>query len=161
MATAERGWTAGPWAWFGNAKNNEIYLATVDRGRRYVMGFSRWGMRGAQPSFQPSDRGLVEASNLLTFEVGNRDVVGVEQAKADESVYRLDINGIACADAHLIAAAPCLADFVQEHDAYMLASGYSGPDDPALHPGAAENWRKCRAALARANPAAKADGGEA
>jgi hypothetical protein len=100
------GHTPGPWAWFGNAKNNEVYLATTHSGRRYVMGFDRWGMRGAQPTFQPGERGVVPATSLFTFEVGNPDVRGVEQAKADDSVYRLDINGIDCADARLIAAAP-------------------------------------------------------
>src|SRR5690606_9882600 len=28
--------TPGPWAWFGNAKHNTIYLATTHSGRRYV-----------------------------------------------------------------------------------------------------------------------------
>lgn len=100
------GHTPGPWDWFGNARNNEVYLATTHSGRRYVMGFRRWGMRGAQPMFQPGNRGLVAAEKLLTFEVGDRSVRGVEAAKADDSVYRLDISGIDCADARLIAAAP-------------------------------------------------------
>lgn len=105
--------TPGRWAWFGNARNNEIYLATTHSGRRYVMGFQRWGMKGAQPMFQPADRGLVPASDLLKFEVGDRAVTGVEAAKADESVYRLDISGIDCADARLIAAAPELLAALQ------------------------------------------------
>ncbi|MBY5917310.1 hypothetical protein HFO77_23230 [Rhizobium leguminosarum] len=46
--------TPGPWAWFGNASSNSIYLATTHSGRRYVMDFVRWGMRGAQPRFQPA-----------------------------------------------------------------------------------------------------------
>lgn len=33
------------------------------------------------------------------------------------------------------------------HDDYMTATGYSGPDDDALHPRAAANWRNVRAAL--------------
>lgn len=107
-ANEEDAHTPGPWAWFGNAKNNEVYLATVDRGRRYVMGFERWGMRGAQPRFQPGGRGLVSASELLAFEVGDRSVRGVDAAKADESVYRLDIRDIDCPDARLIAEAPNL-----------------------------------------------------
>ena len=104
----EQAHTEGPWAWFGNAKTKEIYLATTHSGRRYVMGFRRWGMRGAQPMFQPAGHGLVPAEKLLKFEVGDRSVTGVDGANANDSVYRLDIRGIDCADARLIAAAPDL-----------------------------------------------------
>lgn len=102
--------TKGPWAWFGSADNHEVYLATTHSGRRYVMGFKRWGMRGAQPSFQPAGAGLVPASDLLTFEVGDRSVRGVKEARENTSVYRTNISGIDCADAHLIAASPALYD---------------------------------------------------
>lgn len=105
--------TPGPWEWFGNARNREIYLATTHSGRRYVMGFRRWGMKNAQPMFQPANRGLVPAEQLLTFEVGDRAVRGLEQAKADDSVYRLDISGIDCPDAHLIKAAPDLLEALE------------------------------------------------
>lgn len=53
-------------------------------------------------------------------------------------------------DARLIAASHDLLSFAKAHDAYMLDAGYSGPDDTALHPKAAANWRACRAAIARA-----------
>lgn len=88
------------------------------------MGFQRWGMRGAQPMFQPAERGLVPASSLLTFEVGDRSVVGVDAAKADESVYRLDIKGIDCADARLIAAAPDLLEALQQVKALAEFGSY-------------------------------------
>lgn len=74
------------------------------------MGFKRWGFSGAQPQFQPEGRGLVEAAKLFTFEVGDRSVRGVAEANSNSSVYRLDINGIDCADARLIAAAPELLE---------------------------------------------------
>jgi hypothetical protein len=74
------------------------------------MGFKRWGFSGAQPQFQPAGRGMVDASALLQFEVGDRDVVGVDAARADPSVYRMDVRGIDCADARLIAAAPELLE---------------------------------------------------
>jgi len=108
--------TPGPWAWFGNANSGhhpEIYLATTHSGRRYVMGFRRWGFNSAQPCFQPEGRGLVDASKLLTFQVGDRDVRGIEQARKDGSVYRYDISGIDCADARLIAAAPELLEALE------------------------------------------------
>lgn len=44
--------TPGEWQWYGNTKMREVYLATVDRGRVFVMQFERWGMAGAQPRFQ-------------------------------------------------------------------------------------------------------------
>lgn len=106
-------WTPGPWAWFGNAGGcPNIYLATTHSGRRYVMSFRRWGMHGAQPQFQ-RDQLLVDASELLQFEVGDKSVVGVEAAKHDESVYRYQISGIASPDARLIAAAPELAESLE------------------------------------------------
>ncbi|MBO9624136.1 MAG: hypothetical protein J7500_15620 [Sphingomonas sp.] len=138
-AESQNGWTPGPWSWFGNARNREIYLATTHSGRRYVMGFRRWGMSGAQPMFQPANRGLVPAERLLTFEVGDREVRGVEQAKANDSVYRLDISGIDCADARLIAAAPDFATIAP--DAVELLNRYAAfirdhvrADDLEMHP---------------------------
>lgn len=100
--------TPGPWKWFGNANSNSVYLATTHSGRRCVMGFKRWGFRGAQPQFQPGGCGVVNASELLQFEVGDRCVRGVAEARTNSSVYRMDISGIDCADARLIAAAPCM-----------------------------------------------------
>lgn len=96
--TTEPSFTKGPWAWFGNASTQSIYLATKHSGRRYVMDFTRWGMRGAQPRFQPK-RGMRDAKELIMFEVGDRSVVGVEAAKKDTSVYRLDIRGVNAPDA--------------------------------------------------------------
>lgn len=102
--------TPGPWAWFGGGNSKSLYLATTHSGRRYVMGFKRWGTQGAQPQFQPEGRGMVDASELLQFEVGDRDVVGMEAARNNTSVYRFDVRGIDCPDARLIAAAPCLLE---------------------------------------------------
>lgn len=53
-------------------------------------------------------------------------------------------------DAQLMAAAPDLLAACAAHDRYLLSWGYSGPDDVALHPSAAENWRRVRAAIAKA-----------
>lgn len=101
--------TPGPWQWFGNANSNacpSVYLATVHGGRRYVMDFVRWGMRGAQPRFQPERGGMIDAKDLLQFEVGDQSIVGIDAARKDASVYRYDVRGINSADARLIAAAP-------------------------------------------------------
>lgn len=103
---AEEKHTPGPWAWFGNASSHSLYLATTHSGRRYVMDFTRWGMRGAQPRFQPSKGGMIDAKDLLQFEVGDRSIVGIDAAKKDTSVYRKDVRSINSADARLIASSP-------------------------------------------------------
>jgi len=117
--------TPGPWAWFGNARTNSIYLATVHGGRRFVMDFTRWGMRGAQPRFQTERGIMVDAKDLLQFEVGDRSVIGVDAAKKDGSVYRLDIRGVASADARLIAAAPDLLEALQMLHKWFDVTGSS------------------------------------
>lgn len=104
--TQFEGHTPGQWSWFGNAPH-DIYLATKHSGRTYVMGFSRWGFKGAQPVFC-GERVMQDASELITFQVGDRGVKGYAAAKADPSVYRYQIDGIDHPDARLIAAAPDL-----------------------------------------------------
>lgn len=101
---ALEGVTPGPWKWFGDASSNHVYLATTHSGRRYVMDFVRWGMRGAQPRFQPERGGMVDAKDLLQFEVGDQSIVGIDAARKDGSVYRYDVRGIDCPDARYIAA---------------------------------------------------------
>lgn len=103
--------TPGPWAWMGN--QHGLYLATTHSGRRYVMGFRRMGFNGAQPVFRANER-MVPASDIVEFEVGDRDVRGFAAAKEDDSVYRYDVDGIDNADARLIAAAPDLLEALQE-----------------------------------------------
>lgn len=98
--------TPGPWAWFGNAGSNSVYLATTHSGRRFVMDFVRWGFRGAQPRFQTERGVMIDAKDILQFEVGDAEIVGIDAARKDSSVYRLDVRGIKSADARLIAAAP-------------------------------------------------------
>lgn len=98
--------TPGPWRWFGN-RSGGVYLATTHSGRKYVMGFQRYGMNGAQPTFRVG--GIMRPSaELVEFEVGDQTVRGFKNADKDGSVYRYDVSGIDCADARLIAAAPDL-----------------------------------------------------
>lgn len=111
---SEAKFTKGPWAWFGNASGcPDIYLATTHSGRQHVMGFRRWGMKGAQPCFRQENGSIRPANHLLQFEVGDQGVIGVDAAKNDESVYRYQIRGIASPDAHLIAAAPDLYEALE------------------------------------------------
>ena len=91
MSANEPKFTPGPWLWIANAPH-DIYLATTHSGRRYVMGFRRWGFNGAQPVFQENSR-LVDASTLLQFEVGDKGVIGYEPARNNTSVYRYEFAG--------------------------------------------------------------------
>jgi len=44
--------TPGPWMWNVNEHCQNMKLVTTHSGQYYVMGFERWGMQGAQPTFQ-------------------------------------------------------------------------------------------------------------
>ena len=105
----KRKWPDGPWAWYGNPLENRMYLATS--GRETVMGFDRWGMHGAQPTFI-KDRRITKAEDMVTFEVGDRGVVGLKAG--DPSVYRMDINGIDHPVACLLEAAPDLYEALMQ-----------------------------------------------
>lgn len=50
ILAALRAIPAPPWAWYGDTRSGPI-LATTHSGRKYVMGFQRCGMQGAQPTF--------------------------------------------------------------------------------------------------------------
>lgn len=68
---------------------------------------------------------------------------------ADDDAYP-DQFAEMSANARLIAAAPEMLDALKAHDAYMGAQFMDGPDSAALHPKAAENWLRVRAAIAKA-----------
>lgn len=147
---SETKFTPGPWGWFGSAGGcPDVYLATKHSGRKYVMSFRRWGMRGAQPQFR-SDNVLVDASDLLKFEVGDKSVTGIEAAKEDTSVYRYQVRGIDSPDAHLIAAAPELYEALEAtlEQAIGCFHNHYG-EDPSGTP-EPEYIQKARAALAKA-----------
>jgi len=92
--------TPGPWGWFGNTDTRDIYLATPDRGRQFIMRFRRWGMQGAQPWFN-TDMSMEPASENVRYAVAPD-----AESRDDKRVYRADISAIKHPDAELIAAAP-------------------------------------------------------
>lgn len=118
--------TRGPWGWFGT--DHGVYLATKHSGRRFVMGFRRFGMNGAQPTFQIEKKGMIPASDLVQFEVGNKAVRGFSEAKKDGTVYRYDVTAIDHPDARLIAAAPDLLEVVRD-----IVSDCEGVINPGLY----------------------------
>lgn len=94
--------TPGPWQWFGNTKMYDVYLATVDRGRRFVMDFVRWGMSGAQPRFQVRINGD-EGSGIMRS-VGELGKDESSLGPLFEASHRRQFTGIGHPDAAYIAA---------------------------------------------------------
>ena len=92
--------TPGPWGWFGNTDTKNIYLATPDRGRQFIMTFRRWGMQGAQPWFNTGMM-MAPASDRPRYEVAP-----AAESRDDPRVYRADVSGIKHPDAEFIANAP-------------------------------------------------------
>lgn len=84
--------TPGERRWYGNTSAKHVYLATVQRGREFIMRFVRWGMGSAQPQFRHRD--LMVSLSALPAEIG-------PQYEVD---YRRDFVGIAHPDAAIIAA---------------------------------------------------------
>lgn len=89
--------TVGPWGWFGNVDNRDVYLATVHGGRRLVLDFAPWGEQSAQPRFQ-EDSVMVDGDQLVRYAVAPEAT-----SREDPSVYRGDISGFRNGDAEFIA----------------------------------------------------------
>lgn len=149
-------YTEGPWSWFGSADFQQLYLGTMDRGRVIVMDFDRWGMRRAQPRFQVDSR-MVQAKELLRFEVGDPSVLGITDAKEHPSIYRYDVRDIDHPDARLIVSAPELLQALEL--VLPLAKGYRPPKQSDSARLSCRRWiETAEAAIARATPEESNDG---
>lgn len=95
--------TPGPWQWFGNTRMYEVYLATVNHGRVFVMDFARWGMRGAQPRFQVRRQGDGLAGGVM-HTLGDLAHAASPLGPKFEVPYRRQFQGIGHPDAAHIAA---------------------------------------------------------
>lgn len=85
--------TPGPWTW-DVTPGGDVRLVTPDRGKLYVMGFVRKGMRGAQPTLSLWGDG----------ERGRRGGIMHDF---------LEAGGADHPDARLIAAAPALLEAIR------------------------------------------------
>lgn len=81
--------TPGPWMWDLNECNHQCFLETTHSGRYYVMGFERWGMQNALPTFQVYERyngpmkdrgshGIIRADKLSKSYPGKEYHVGFD-----------------------------------------------------------------------------------
>ena len=99
------GYTKGPWQWFGNTDIKRYYLATIDRGRQYVLFFLGGVTNNVIPAFQKNNV-LEKAENMVVYEVA--PVIGIKNIT--KAVYRRDFIGIEHPDAYLIASSPELLE---------------------------------------------------
>lgn len=109
----------GSWRWMGSFDNRpNIFLATRNHGRMFVLGFDRAGMQGGQPVFphkEPDARWglLTPGKDLQVFEVA-RDATD----RKDPRVYRGDIVGFRTPVAEYLAAvdAETVIDLIDRAD---------------------------------------------
>ncbi len=140
-----------PWEWYGNVKQHEVYLASVERGRIYAMSFTRWGMQGGQPRFQVRLDGKPGTGIMCDLRE-----IGGDLGPQMVGSHRNDFIGIGHPVARFLAAAPetvgrllaTLRQLTNERDAARdalsyLANGVDGYD-------AAKEWAEDIAAGRRA-----------
>jgi hypothetical protein len=99
--------TPGPWGWYGNVDTRTVALVARTSGLPFVMGFERWGMQDARPSFCYRNEAGARAWVMAPVDGGNV-VYEVDRNATDRkasTVYRGDIVGIRNPDAEFIAHA--------------------------------------------------------
>lgn len=89
-------YTRGPWRWRINRRSKSVELVAYDGMGTFVMGFSRYGMRGAQPMFN-SGMFMVKAHDIAV------DIPGQEHNNEWNQTIKNP-------DAKLIASAPQLLE---------------------------------------------------
>ena len=62
--------TPGPWEWDVNSVCKIVHLRTAHSGRYYVMGFKRFGTKGAAPTFQVYEKHEGPLQDHPAFRVG-------------------------------------------------------------------------------------------
>lgn len=136
--------TPGPWRWFGHLPGKMLYLATVNRGRIYVMDFVRWGMRSAAPRFNvPSETPelttmhradeLAETGSYDGYRIGipHPDAIALERSWEDVDTLLAHVHEAeaqAARDAEVTAAAD---EYLDARIAIQQAEGVSWPEKAA------------------------------
>ena len=85
-----KGHTPGPCTWYVCTTTQQVYLCTPDRGMLYVLGFERWGMQQAKPTFRNNElclmtplQKLIEVDhNNCTYEIKHPDAQLIADAPA-------------------------------------------------------------------------------
>lgn len=94
--------TPGPWSWNVNPRGHTVSLDGRGRGNEVVMGFRRWGMGGAQPTFRKCHESEGKVFHLLA-DVG--DFLAPIDGREHHASWLQDIDQ---PDARFIAAARTL-----------------------------------------------------
>ncbi|MCI0686305.1 MAG: hypothetical protein L0Y54_03570 [Sporichthyaceae bacterium] len=109
--------TPGEWGWYGNTDTGHLFLATNRYGRSVVMGFRRWGMQAATPTFaverewgphpdHPDELRIYPHGRMTpAHELPVYEVAPAATDRDDPQVYRADLIGIRHPDAEFIAGA--------------------------------------------------------
>ena len=94
--------TPGPWEWNIAPDINQCKLQTSNNGKRYVMGFARWGMKDAAPVFQKD-------FHMQRADVFAKSIPGLEHHEGyDDYIDHPDALFIAAARTALPAALDAL-----------------------------------------------------
>lgn len=91
--------TPGPWYWRISKKGHQVELLASDGMGSFVMGFDRYGMRGAAPCFRVD--GMMQRADELAVEIPGQE---------HNASWNMTLRH---PDADLIAAAPDLLAVVE------------------------------------------------
>lgn len=103
--------TNGPLQWIVHA--NGVTLSTVNRGRVYVMGFARLGMRGAQPTFQVHNKGCDGNCRGCGVMVPVMEIVGEKDHNGYATLDHPDANLFAHATTDIAALLELLREILE------------------------------------------------
>ena len=118
--------TPGPWMWDLRTATKQCNLVTQHSGQYYVMGFERWGMQEALPTFQLYDRhegkmsergshGMVRADRLSKSYPGKEHHIGF-----DDYIDNPDAVFIAESRQLVHDLTVALSELIEKHDTQFI-----------------------------------------